>query len=276
MASAYEAESGGCTRLGPSHASTRALWLALALAALFTPPAVAEPVAVPPPISKECQAPGTNFEDAVPLPNVAAALETRRTIRILAIGASSTGGPGARRGPTAEIEQLLEKAIAGLDVEIINRGVSGELAEAAAERLKGEVAVNHPDLVLWQVGTMDALAQVPVHEFTNTVTSTIRWLREHKVDVALVGLQYLREMKSDPQYQAMRHTLQRIADSEKVLRIGRYEATEIMQRVQASDGAAQDEFALAEASSHCVAQYVARAITAGLFLKKPPLRAPPK
>ena len=70
-----------------------------------------------------------------------------------------------REGGPPLLEQILERTINGLDVEIINRGFSGELAEAAGKRLEIEVALNHPDIVLWQVGTNDAFAQVPVESF---------------------------------------------------------------------------------------------------------------
>ena len=70
-----------------------------------------------------------------------------------------------REGSPPLLEQILERTIKGLDVEIINRGFSGELAEAAGKRIKIEVALNHPDIVLWQVGTNDAFAQVPVESF---------------------------------------------------------------------------------------------------------------
>ena len=81
--------------------------------------------------------------------------------------------------------------VKGADVVIINRGVSGELAANAALRIKNEVAMTSPDLVIWQVGTDDALAFVPLDELAETVQSTIRWLKEHNVDVVLAGLQYV-------------------------------------------------------------------------------------
>ena len=74
-----------------------------------------------------------------------------------------------------------------------NRGISGELAGSAAVRMKIEVALDDPDLVLWQVGTNDALAFVPVESFIATVKDQIDWLRAHKVDVVLVGLQFAPE-----------------------------------------------------------------------------------
>ena len=80
----------------------------------------------------------------------------------------------------------------GSNVVIINRGVSGELSANAAIRIKNEVALTNPDLVIWQVGTDDALAFVPVEELRYTVEKTVRWLKEHNVDVVLAGLQYRR------------------------------------------------------------------------------------
>ena len=88
------------------------------------------------------------------------------------------GGAGSgRNGNAPLLERILERTIKGLDVEIVYRGFSGEWAEAAGERLKIEVALNQPDIVLWQVGTNDALADVPVESFEQSVRSTVRGSR---------------------------------------------------------------------------------------------------
>ena len=171
------------------------------------------------------------------------------------------------------LEQILERNIKGLDIEIINRGFSGELAEAAGERLKIEVALNRPDLVLWQVGTNDAFAQVPVDSFERSVANSIRWLKEHDVDVILVGLHYMKQLAKHEHYQAIRTSLQRITAAENVLRITRYEAMEVLARTTRESGRPEPrDFGLTEAGYNCMAQYVARAITVGLFAK-PPKRA---
>ena len=70
------------------------------------------------------------------------------------------------------------------------------------------MALNHPDIVLWQVGTNDAFAQVPVESFQLTVSNTVRWLKAHNVDVILVGLHYMKQLAKDPHYQAIRASLQ--------------------------------------------------------------------
>jgi lysophospholipase L1-like esterase len=242
------------------------LTVALILAATGRGSAQSPPEA--PAIAKEC---GEAKLSAAPLPNSAVALRERKKIKILAIGASSAAVLGMHRGDTPPLlERLLERTIKGLDVEIINRGFSGELANAAAERIKIEVALNHPDIVLWQVGTNDAFAHVPVESFRLSLSNGVRWLKAHNVDVILVGLHYTKRIARDPHYQAIRRTLHRVASEENILRIGRYEAMEVQARAAATgDQPEQEEFGLTEAGYNCMAQYIARNITVGLFAKAP-------
>jgi len=195
----------------------------------------------------------------------------------LMIGASESAGYTSARGSYQDlIERTLERAVPGLNVVPIRRGISGELAANAARRMKIEVAFNKPNLVLWQVGTNDALAFVPMEEIRATITEMVRWLKEHNIDVVLVGLHYSPRMIHDPYYQTVRKMIQQVSDAEKVLRIRRYEATELIHQAQAIERSNQiNEFAQNEAGYTCMAEYVARAITIGLFAKPaapPPVR----
>jgi acyl-CoA thioesterase-1 len=185
-------------------------------------------------------------------------------VRILAIGNSA----GRRHGGyTRQIERILKQVVKGADVVIINRGVSGELAANAALRIKNEVAMNSPDLVIWQVGTDDALAFVPLDEFAETVQSTITWLKEHQVDVVLAGLQYVDRVAQDDHYYRVRELLRQIAAKEHVMIIRRYEAMQFIAAAQNAGGFGQDEFERTEAGYNCLAQYLASAITLGAFGK---------
>ena len=229
------------------------------------PPAPVAAMPVPAPYSPECQGGSTEIVVESPLPNVAAALQKSQTVRILAIGNSS----GRRQGGyTRQIERILKQVVKGADVVIINRGVSGELAANAALRIKNEVAMNSPDLVIWQVGTDDALAFVPLDELADTVQSTIRWLKEHNVDVVLAGLQYVDRVAQDENYYHVRELLREIAMKEHVMIIRRYEAMQFIAATQAAGGGfGQDEFDRTEAGYNCLAQYLASAITLGAFGK---------
>lgn len=228
----------------------------------------------PPPLSRECQTPGVNISGEVALPHVTNAMRLRREIRILAIGGSSKGGKATTDSAYQElIEGVLEKTVPGLDVKIIDRGVSGELARDAAERIKTEVALVKPDLVLWQLGTHDALMHVPVEDFRATVREALIWLKEHDTDVVVVGLHYLRNLVKDPHYQSIRSALSAIGDELKVLRIGRYEAMQVIDQARRSGkGPLPNEFTMTDAGYACLAEYVVRAVTSQAFSRPPRLQ----
>ncbi len=240
---------------------------AIALGLLLGATGVSAQGTPPPALSKECQAGNAVTANESPLINIARGLGQSKSIKILTIGASASAGRGAARGGyTALIEEILERAIKGLDLAIVNRGYSGELAADAAVRLKLEVALNEPDLVLWQVGTNDALAYMPIDKLRATVVATVRWLKEHKIDVVLVGLQYVDGMARDQHYQAIRAMLRAVAAEEKIIIIRRYEAMQVIATAQNSGTAwTPDEFERTEAGYTCLAEYIARAIAVGIF-----------
>jgi lysophospholipase L1-like esterase len=202
---------------------------------------------------------------------VSKALQHRKTIRILAIGGSRKGGKGSTEGGYQElIEAALERTIPGIDVQMVDRGVSGELAEQAAERLKAEVALVRPDVVLWQVGTHDALMHVPIDQLKQTVGTAVDWLRAHEVDVVLVGLHYLRRLAPDKHYQSVREALRIVAEQKHVLWIKRYDAMQVIDQARrTAGGPSPNEFTQTEHGYECLSEYVVRALVSGTFARSP-------
>ena len=229
------------------------------------------------PVPKACETPGAQVIADSPLPNIAAALRERKKITILAIGSTSASlrGP-VSGGHYAIVERFLESTFKGLDVVIVHRGVSGELAADAGARIKTEVALADPDLVLWQLGTADVIAQVPVADFYVAVSETVAWLKEHKIDVILVGLRYVRSLARDLHYQAIRAAIDDIAKKQMVLRIGRYAAEETLEKLRREQGSLMSDTEVTESSYVCMAEYLARAIATGLFVKEQPPEVLPK
>ncbi|MCB1539429.1 MAG: SGNH/GDSL hydrolase family protein [Rhodoblastus sp.] len=233
--------------------------------------AVAPKAGEPPPLSAQCQAPASDIAAPAPLPNFAAVLAAKKKARVLAIGSSSTYGVGASsrsRNYPSQLHEILGKALNGVDVEIINRGVSGEVAATTAERIRTEVAVLRPDLVLWQLGTNDALSRVPPDQFEATVRSTVDWLKADKIDVVLVGLQYTPKLARDKNYEEIRDTLFKISAQEGVLYIRRYDAMRFIAQARAAPVLAQDEFHLNDLGYRCMAEHVAQAVIANLFVRR--------
>jgi acyl-CoA thioesterase I len=227
------------------------------------------------PVPKACETPGAQVIADSPLPNIVAALKERKKITILAIGSTSASlrGP-VSGGHYAIVERFLETTFKGLDVQIVHRGVSGELAADAAGRIKTEVALADADLVLWQLGTADAMAHVPVADFQAVVSETVTWLKERKIDVILVGLRYARSMAKDPQYQAIRAAIQDIAKKQNVLRISRYDAEETLEKLRHEQGVLMSDIEVTESNYVCMAEYLARAIATGLFAREHPPKQP--
>jgi len=231
-------------------------------------PPVAEPK-----ISRACEVPASDIAAPTSLPHLEAALQARKQIRVLAIGSSSTVGIGASKPShsyPAQLEEILEATFKGLDVVMINRGVSGEVASATAERIRTLVGLEKPDIVLWQVGTNDALMSVPVDDFKATVGETLHWLRERQVDTVLVGLQYTLKVSKDPHYKAIREALRDIAASEGVLLVRRYEAMEFIEKAKSGQMISPDELHLNDLGYRCMAEHIARAMVVSAFFKKKP------
>lgn len=215
--------------------------------------------------AKECAARSAVTTNVSPLPNSHAALKQSRRLVILAIGAPSDTGAGTIPGGYFGIvERLLEATFAGLDVEIVHRGVSGELVADAAGRIKTQVALTGASLVLWQVGTADALAQVPADDFRAALSQTIEWLKEHKTDVLLVGSRYARRIADDPQYQAIRNVVQDVSLTQRVTTIALYALEEELSKVQGSGHAMGYGVPSKQAVYVCLAEHIAQAISSEL------------
>ena len=139
-------------RAGAARASAgRALTL---LACLACAPACAQD-------ANRCEPASESLAAPAPLPEVKAALtRADRKLRILIIGGPGGGARSVRRSYPATLESLLEKALTGMDVIVVNRPMSGETAANALERIRTEMALQRPDLLIWQVGAGDMLAHV--------------------------------------------------------------------------------------------------------------------
>src|ERR671932_2875376 len=78
--------------------------------------------------SPSCRAPLSDIAQPAPLPHLAAALRSERTVRVMAIGSSSTEGLGASspaKTYPAQLETILERTFKNLDQITTTRGVSG-------------------------------------------------------------------------------------------------------------------------------------------------------
>jgi lysophospholipase L1-like esterase len=141
------------------------------------------------------------------LPHVAQKVAMAAPLKIVAFGSSSTEGIGASSPATSypsrlpkELSRLLP---AGETVTVINRGIGGEQVDDMLRRLQKDVVETHPDLVIWQLGSNDALQDVPVTHFNEAARSGIDRIRAAGIDILLMEPQdcpVLRSVKNAFQY----------------------------------------------------------------------------
>lgn len=223
-------------------------------------------------LSVQCAVPPHEIAAPAPLPVTVARLQAGKTLRILAMGNAAVNHPDRKQGRGSESSQfasLLGKVLRGVQIEVVNRGVSGEVVATSSQRLINEAAMMRPDLVLWQLGTSDAVLRVPVDQFIDTVRATVRKLRDNNIDVVLVGLQYTPQFARDERYFAMRNALNKLATEEQLVHVRRYHAMEFIARTKANVSVRPDaEFSVEELGPQCMAEHVAQALIANIFLRR--------
>jgi acyl-CoA thioesterase-1 len=166
----------------------------------------------------------------------------------------------------AKLETTLEGTLKGLDFEVIGRGRSGEEAEATADRMKREVEENRPDLVVWQVGTNDAIRHVGIDRLKQCLKTTLTWLREQRIDAVLVDPQYGDALAKDEYYETVVTAIAEVAREARVLLVDRFEAMRELHR-QKGDRfyLSADNLHMNDTGHRCMAEQLARSIVGGLL-----------
>ncbi len=234
------------------------------------PVAAVQLPAAPPSLSPDCRSKrsvGEMFRR--PLRAVSRAVRSKRHVRVLAIGSSSTVGVGATSPSAtylARLETSLEGSLKGLDIDVVGRGLSGEVAQGAADRMRREVEETRPDLVVWQVGTNDALRHVSIDKFKGCLKTTLAWLADNKVDVVLVDPQYGEVLTKDRYYEQVVAAVAEVAREQRVLLVDRFEAMRELQRERGDRFyLTSDNLHLNDRGHRCMGEQLARAIVGGLL-----------
>src|SRR5262249_2028141 len=187
----------------------------------------------PPTLSPDCRTKrvaGDLFRR--PLRALSRAVRAKRQVRVLAIGSSSTAGVGASSPSAtyiAKLETSLKGSLQGMDFDVVGRGVSGEVAQGAADRMKREVEDTKPDLVVWELGSNDALRHVSLDKFKASVKTTLAWLAENRIDVVLIDPQYGEALTNDTYYEQMVGAVAEVARDARVLLVARFAAMRELQ-----------------------------------------------
>src|SRR5271154_1188434 len=99
-----------------------------------------------------CGAPPALMAMAPAEARVAARIDRREPLTIVAVGSSSTQGVGASAPDLSYPSRLaaeLKERFPAIDIRVINRGRGGEDVSEELARLDSDVLAAHPELVIW-------------------------------------------------------------------------------------------------------------------------------
>ncbi len=147
-----------------------------------------------------------------------------RMLEVLAIGSSSTEGIGAT-SPANAYPARLETELShedGIAAVVRNAGVGGELAAKTLQRLKAALKTRWAELVIWQVGTNDALVGVDETVFRATVESGVEAARAAGVPLLLVGPQFTEKCSDAARYERFVKIVDDVGARDRVPVLDRY------------------------------------------------------
>jgi acyl-CoA thioesterase I len=137
-------------------------------------------------------------------------IQIGKPVRILAIGSSSTQGIGAS-APNftypAQLQADLTAAL-GRPVTVENAGIGGETAVMTLARLKSALKKDRPDIVIWQVGTNDAVRGDDESQFRALVEQGVKMVGDEKIPLILLDQQFYPGIKDVGRYERFVHIVQ--------------------------------------------------------------------
>lgn len=187
-------------------------------------------------------------------------------LRILAIGSSSTEGIGASgkdKTYPARLSTLLREGLAGRAIEMVNAGIGGETAPQTLLRLKAALVDGRYDLVIWQVGTNDALTGGDLGTFRQLVTDGIAAAKQAQTRLVILDPQFYPGIKETARYRSYVDAIADVARAQAVPVLSRYQAMLGWYQRDAAgfmEALAGDRFHMSDAGYACLAQDIARSL----------------
>ena len=166
-----------------------------------------------------CAAPPDVTRLERPLTHTARQLAAGKLILVVALGSSSTAGVGASSPAAAYPSRLMDELgrhFPTQPIMVLNRGASRARAVDMVANFDESIAAEHPDLVLWQLGT-NAVLQGYEHARSDTVVREgIRKIKATGADVVLIDPQYAPKVIEHTQIEDMIHLISAAAAQEQV------------------------------------------------------------
>jgi lysophospholipase L1-like esterase len=195
-----------------------------------------------------------------------ARLEQSRSLKIIAIGSSSTAGAGASAPGNAypdQLEEDLARLFPAHAIDVVNAGVNGQEVPDMLARLDKDVLAHKPDLVIWQFGSNGLLRGRPLAELEEGARLGIQRIRASGAEVVLMDLQHAPRIDNAPARDEILAMMARVGQSTGTPVFHRYR---LMKAWAASLGGGYsrmvhaDQLHMTDDSYHCMAMALATSL----------------
>jgi acyl-CoA thioesterase-1 len=223
----------------------------------------------------DCAAPAELVRLNEPLYRIAARVTRKDKLTIVALGSSSTAGVGASTEQMtypARLEAKLRVLFPGMQINVVNRGVSGEDAMEMLERLDDELQQDRPDLVLWQVGTNALLRANGVDGQAPLIRDGIRRIQASGAETVIVDPQYAPKVLVDADAKPMVRLLEKVAREAGVPVFKRFAIMEYWHEtrdISFNEFLSSDLFHMNDWSYGCIAENIASALALSMTAPAP-------
>ena len=201
-----------------------------------------------------------------PLSRTGKRLAAGESVKIVAIGSSSTAGAGASAPDKSYPSRLaveLKERFPHESITVLNRGVNGEEASDMVKRLDESVFSERPDLILWQVGANAVLRESEMVTVRSDILEGLRRMRASGADVILIDPQFAPKVLAKKDAETM---VDLIATTAKATNVDLFRRFAVMRhwrnvaRLPFETFISPDEIHMNDWSYGCVAKLLAGAI----------------
>lgn len=185
-----------------------------------------------------CAMPADLTAPSEPLTRVAAALNTKGGLNILALGSGSTvGDSGGSNGPAVNYQareasfpyrmvDALRTMRPALRFNLTVAGGRSMTADAMLPILKRELAAHHYDLVLWQTGTVEAVQGLRPDALRGVLQEGADVAEEARADLVLIDPQFSRFLRANADLSPYETVLVQMTNTPAVTLFHRFDLTQ--------------------------------------------------
>ncbi len=140
-----------------------------------------------------CAVPENLWSSDNALKRVARIVASQHQLSIAVVGTGSSvlmGPDGTNFAYPARMEAALRERLKDIAIKVTVHSKGGQTAEVMRKNMKALLVDEKPNLVIWQVGTVDAMRRVTPDDFRNSLDEGVEAIQAGRADVILMNMQF--------------------------------------------------------------------------------------